>query len=636
MGAVTSESALWPPFSGPAHLAEVERTPLGARGLPASTYELVTRAAELWPDRPAISVLPDAEHFHAPLVRTFAELAHDVRRAAAVLADAGVRRGDAVAVISVNCAEMLPLLLAAEAIGVYAPINPALATEHAIALLRLSDAKVIVASGPELDQGVWAHARTIAEHTGTRALLALRPTAATEKPPVLEPLEGVEVAYLRDRMAGADGTDLPASPPTANDIASYLHTGGTTGTPKLAARTHANEVSNAWMTRASDVLDESSVIFAALPLFHTNALVVTVLAPLLKGQHVVWGGPLGYRDVPLFRNFWRIVEHCRIAAMSAVPTVYSVLAQIPVDADISSLKLPIVGAAPLPPAVRDAFSAHTGVALCEGYGLTEGTCASAFAWPDMPRPGTVGQRLPYQEARTVAIDEATGDWTFLPEDEVGTLVLRGPNIFAGYLVDTGSGREVRGDDKIRDGWLDTGDLASVDGDGFIRLAGRAKDLIIRGGHNIDPATIEDALLEHPEVTAAAAVGRPDPHSGEVPVAFVILTPGTDVTADELEGWAAAHVPERAAAPKYVEVVDEIPLTSVGKPYKPELRRRAAERAARDALAETGLGDLVRAVLVDGAVEIHVPQSPRDDEVADLLSRYAWAWQLTNQGNPHEH
>ena len=156
------------------------------------------------------------------------------------------------------------------------------------------------------------------------------------------------------------------------------------------------------MIRASDVLDESSVIFAALPLFHTNALVVTVLAPLLKGQHVVWGGPLGYRDLPLFENFWKIVERYRIAAMSAVPTVYSVLAQIPVDADISSLKLPIVGAAPLPPAVRDAFEARTGVALCEGYGLTEGTCASAFSWPDAPRPGTVGQRLPYQEARTVA------------------------------------------------------------------------------------------------------------------------------------------------------------------------------------------------------------------------------------------
>ena len=103
----------------------------------------------------------------------------------------------------------------------------------------------------------------------------------------------------------ADHSGLPAAPPAANNIASYLHTGGTTGTPKLAARTHANEVANAWMMRASDILDQDSVIFAALPLFHTNALVVTVLAPLLKGQHVVWGGPLGYRDAPFSRTSGR-------------------------------------------------------------------------------------------------------------------------------------------------------------------------------------------------------------------------------------------------------------------------------------------------------------------------------------------
>jgi len=636
MGALRTELPLWPAFSGPADLAEVERIPLSERGLPASTYELVTRAAELWPDRPAVSVLPDAERFRTPLVRSFAELAQDVHRAAAVLAALGVTRGEPVAVLSVNCAEMLPLLLASEAIGIYAPINPGLAPEHAIALLRLSGAKVIVASGPELDEGVWAHARTIAEATGARALLALRPTAASGEPPALEPIDDVDVAYLEERMAGADGSVLPGSPPAANEIASYLHTGGTTGTPKLAARTHANEVSNAWMMRASNVLDESSVILAALPLFHTNALLVTVLAPLLKGQHVVWGGPLGYRDIPLFQNFWQIVERYRVAAMSAVPTVYSVVAQIPVDADISSLKLPIVGAAPLPPAVRDAFKARTGVTLCEGYGLTEGTCASALSWPEPPRPGTVGQRLPYQEARTVAIDEATGNWSFLPENEVGTLVLRGPNIFAGYLVDTGSGRELHPGGKIWDGWLDTGDLASVDGDGFIRLAGRAKDLIIRGGHNIDPATIEDGLLEHPDVTAAAAVGRPDPHSGEVPVAFVTVAADSELAADELEAWAADHVPERAAAPKHVEIVGEIPLTSVGKPYKPELRRQAAERAARDALAETGVGELARAVLVDGAVEIHVPRSADDQEVTEILSQYAWTWQFINKGTPDEH
>ena len=320
MGALTTENELlWPTFHGPSDLAAVERVPLSERGLPASTYELVRRAASLWRDRPALSELPDAESFRTPFVRTFAELGRDVHRAAAVLVELAVRRGQAVAVISVNCAEMVPLLLAAEAVGIYAPINPGLTAEHATELVRRSGAKVIVASGPELDPDVWAQTRAIAANTGARAVLALRPTAAPDEPPALEPLDGTDVAYLAERMSKADDAALPVPPPTSSEIASYLHTGGTTGTPKLAARTHANEVSNAWMMRANDVLDQDSVIFAALPLFHTNALVVTVLAPLLKGQHVVWGGPLGYRDLPLFQNFWKIVNRYRIASMSRRP-----------------------------------------------------------------------------------------------------------------------------------------------------------------------------------------------------------------------------------------------------------------------------------------------------------------------------
>lgn len=621
---------LWPQLAGPSDLSAVERVALDDRGLPRTTLELVQRAAERWPDRPAYSVLPDAERFRTPYVRTFRELAADVGRAAEVLSSLGVSRGDAVSVVSVNCAEMLPLLLAAEAVGIYAPTNPSLSVEHAVELVRLSGAEVIVAAGPELGGTVWSHARTIAEETGARALLALRPTAATGPAPDLEPLPaGTLVAHLGELMAAAPEAGAPASRPDHHDVASYLHTGGTTGVPKLAARTHANEVANAWMISARDILGEDSVLFAALPLFHTNALLVTLLAPLLKGQHVVWAGPLGYRDPALYSSFWAIVEHYRISAMSGVPTVYAVLAQTPVDADISSLKLPIVGAAPLPPAVADAFESRTGVALCEGYGLTEGTCASVFGWPEAPRAGAVGQRLPYQEVRAVRIDEVTGEWTFLAPGEIGTLVLRGPNIFLGYLTPRGAGAGLWSDGKLTDGWLDTGDLGSVDEEGFVRLAGRAKDLIIRGGHNIDPATIEDALLAHPDVTGAAAVGRPDLHSGEVPAVFVTLVTGSPTTAAELEIWAREHVPERAAAPKYVEIVDTIPMTAVGKQFKPELRRRAAEHAARAAVAESQLRQAVKAVLIDGTIEIEIPHSNHDDEVREALSSFAWRWRFTS-------
>jgi fatty-acyl-CoA synthase len=228
----------------------------------------------------------------------------------------------------------------------------------------------------------------------------------------------------------------------------------------------------------------------------------------------------------------------------------------------------------------------------------------------------------------VAIDAATREWTFLSPGQVGTIALRGPNVFPGYVVRGASGEpQLRADGKLRDGWLDTGDLGSVDADGFIRLVGRAKDLIIRGGHNIDPATIEDALLAHPAVAAASAVGRPDAHAGEVPVAFVALAPGARASAEELLAWAAGHVPERAAAPRHVEIVDEIPLTAVGKPYKPELRRRAAERAARDALAGTAAPEQVRAELVDDAVVIHVPRGLDDPDVHQALASYAWSWRV---------
>ena len=159
-------------------------------------------------------------------------------------------------------------------------------------------------------------------------------------------------------------------------------------------------------------------MFAALPLFHVNALVVTVLAPLFRGLQVVWAGPQGYRDQALYSHFWKLVERYRVTTMSAVPTVYSVLAGCPVDADISSLRFAVVGASPLPQAVRDGFESATGIRLVEGYGLTEATCVSALSFPDHPRPGSVGQRLPYQQVKAVQVT-ADGEWVDLPAGQVG-------------------------------------------------------------------------------------------------------------------------------------------------------------------------------------------------------------------------
>ncbi|MDR3663255.1 MAG: acyl-CoA synthetase [Mycobacterium sp.] len=557
---------LWPPCSTPDDLSKIEATPLRERGLPASTYDIVLRAARLWPDRIAITALPDGEHYLEAAQRTFAQLADEVTHAAKTLRQCGVGRTDAVALISPNCVELIAATLAAEAAGVAAPINGSLSDEHIAQLVRLGGARVVIAAAPELDPKSWNTAAALVAGGTVDTVLLLRPSLAHAPGNPAPQLPGAVVSYL------FDDTDVPGSGApfdvgtvAPNDLAALFHTGGTTGTPKLAAHTHANEVADAWMVAASAGLDEDSVIFAGLPLFHVNALVVTVLAPLLRGQPVVWAGPLGYRDIHLYQNFWPIVERYRLAAMSAVPTVYAVLANIPVTSDSATLRSAVVGASALPEAVRQAFENATGVELVEGYGLTEATCASVRSFADHPRVGSVGQRMPYQQVKTIRVDDA-GIWHDLPAGEVGTLAISGPTVFPGYVTaHTDAGFVLDGLGALHDGWLNTGDLARIDADGFVYLAGRSKDLIIRGGHNIDPALVEDALLAHPDVTAAAAVGRPDVHAGEVPVAYVTVRPGATVTGDELTAHAAANVTERAAAPKTVTVIEALPLTDIGKP-----------------------------------------------------------------------
>jgi len=315
--------------------------------------------------------------------------------------------------------------------------------------------------------------------------------------------------------------------------------------------------------------------------------------------------------------------------MSAVPTVYATLAQCPVDADISSLQFPMVGAAPLPIAVRDSFHARTGTILIEGYGLTEATCASARSFPEAPRPRSVGQRLPYQRVRAVRVG-ADGTWEELPPATTGVLAISGPTVFPGYVIGRDENSHVLdGLGKLVDGWLDTGDLAGIDEDGFVYLAGRAKDLIIRGGHNIDPASIEDALLAHPQVTAAGAVGRPDIHAGEVPVAYVTLAPGATVTENELRDWTRERVPDPAAAPKAVTVLDALPVTAVGKLYKIALRADATRRELLAALAETaGMHD-IEATIEGSAIVTTVKVTPSADEAAikAIVGRYAIEWRL---------
>ena len=308
-------------------------------------------------------------------------------------------------------------------------------------------------------------------------------------------------------------------------------------------------------------------MFAALPLFHTNALLVTVLAPLLKGLHVVWAGPLGYRDPPSSGTSGgsSSATGSRRCPGSRPSTPRSRRSRS--TRTSRACELPIVGAAPLPPAVPTR-SARAPASRCARATASPRARAPARSTARTRARGDVSasacrtrRRAPSRSTRRPASGRSCRPARSARSSCKGPT--SSPAISSGE-----SGTELRADDKVRDGWLDTGDLGSVDDDGFIRLAGRAKDLIIRGGHNIDPADDRGRAARAPGGRGGRG-GRPARrHAGEVPVAYVALAEGAggDRRARGLGGRAR---PRAAAAPRRVEIIDEIPLTAVGKPFKPD-------------------------------------------------------------------
>jgi fatty-acyl-CoA synthase len=242
----------------------------------------------------------------------------------------------------------------------------------------------------------------------------------------------------------------------------------------------------------------------------------------------------------------------------------------------------------------------------EGYGLTEGTLGSCLnPLYGEKRIGSIGLRFPHQRVEVAELDDA-GRWVRRCEPgEPGHVCIAGPNVFPGYLAP-----EHNQGAWADDGLFNTGDLGHMDADGYVWLSGRAKDVIIRGGHNIDPAIIEEALCLHPSVAMAAAIGRPDVRLGEVPQAFVQLRPGHEATVEELAELARARIPERAAVPAAIRILESLPLSGVGKISKPHLRVLATEEVVSEQLAAAGL---------DRAVEPRVGLGARGVEVA-LVAR----------------
>jgi fatty-acyl-CoA synthase len=265
------------------------------------------------------------------------------------------------------------------------------------------------------------------------------------------------------------------------------------------------------------------------------------------------------------------------------------------------------------------------VPMLEGYGLTEATCATATTPALAPREGSVGLRLPYQQVKAVRLTASGAPAGDCPPEDTGILAIRGPSVFPGYLRPGPDGPTPDPSGTIFGGWLLTGDLGRVDEDGYVHLAGRARDLIIRGGHNIDPRPVEECLLSHPSVTAAAVVAGPDPHSGEIPVAYVALAPHATVTEEELRAWAIRRAPEPAAAPKAVHVLDLLPTTTIGKIFKPALTADAIRRTVQAELRLAGLTGTVEMLARDGHPWADIRVDGEGTGLTAQLDRYSFGY-----------
>lgn len=590
-------------------LSELERVPLAERNLPANTYEMLAKGMAASPDAPALSFFLQAKNFKSPFTWTYKELFADITRTANALRRLGIRRKDVVAFVLPNLPETHFVIWGGEAAGIAFAINPLLEAEQIGELLAAGKAKWLVTLEPTPGSDIWEKAvaatakapdlagiLTVDVGPYLRGVPGLVFRTAAKFRKLHVPGRALPVRRLRKEISGENGERLNFESPRASDISSYFCTGGTTGTPKIAKRTHFSEVFDTWSTQlfVGEALGKGKAIFCGLPLFHVNGQLVTGLAPWSNGLHVVMGTPQGYRGEGVIRSFWEIVEHYRIYAFSGVPTVYSALLQVPVAGrDISSIGYGFCGAAPMPVELFRNFEKSTGIRILEAYGLTEGACVSSVNPPTGERRiGSIGLRIPYQKMAVVRLDEAGQFAGFAAPEEVGVLAISGPNVFSGYVSaehNEGIWLKIEGER-----WLNTGDLARQDAQGYFWLTGRKKELIIRSGHNIDPQVIEQAAYHHPGVQLAAAVGRPDAHAGEVPVLYVQIKPEHSVAEADLLAHVITQIPERAAHPKAVTILPAMPVTSVGKIFKPALSMREIEFAIRREALECGIAlkDLV--------------------------------------------
>lgn len=531
-----------------------------------TTYGLIARAALRFGTRSAFIYLPSGDLQAAPRRVAYSELLVQIHRAANLFRAMGVGPDDAVAILAPNIPETQFALWGAQLAAKACPINYLLQPDHIAALLQASGARLVVALGPNGELDLW---RTVQQ---VQALCPL-PLVQIRMGDAVAP--GVPVFQELLAQQPEDLTFDPALSPER--IAACFHTGGTTGAPKLAQHTHGNEAHTSWFAHRFYDFDEHTIELNGFPLFHVAGAFVYGLALLAIGGAQVLPTLSGMRNAAFVKNYWKFCEREGVTALACVPTILASLLQMPVDADTSRIRVAYTGGSPLPTELADQFENKLHIPVRNILGMTECAGLVTIEPAAAPRvPGSTGLRLPFTQVHAVPWrDGAAQLGERCAVGETGVIVLRGPHVSPGYTdAARDAGMFATAAHGVR--WLVSGDLGHIDAQGYLHITGRAKDVIIRGSHNIDPGLVEDAFLAHPAVALCAVVGEPDAYAGELPVAFVTLKPGAFCTPEALLADVTPHVYERPACPKRVTVLDALPVTAIGKIYKPTLRLRAIE------------------------------------------------------------
>ena len=606
--------------------------PWSKRDVSKTMYEFVNSVAKRHGQRPGVSFQITSGPNDKAETLNWQEFRDKSVQAANLLRRLGIGENDVVAYLLPICNEASLTLIGGSIAGIANPINPLLEPDQIAAILRETNAKVLVTlrAFPKSDLAQLA-ADAVAQAPNIETILEV------DLNRYLTPPKSWIVRLIRPKVTASHSAKvldfnleldkqnraLDFEDATEDRVAAYFHTGGTTGMPKVAQHKYSGIVYNGWLGDRM-LFSSDDTIICPLPLFHVFACHVILMAMISSGAHVVFPTPQGYRGEGVFDNFWKLIERWNVSFMITVPTAISALMQRPVDADITSLRTAFSGSSPLPVELFKRFEKATGVQIVEGYGLTEVTCLVSCN-PDqgLKKVGSVGIPLPHTNVK-ILLDAADGP-TECAANEIGEICVENPGVFAGntYTETIKNTGLYHFNTHLR-----TGDLGRMDEDGYLWITGRAKDLIIRGGHNIDPAQIEEALAGHEAVGFVGAIGQPDVHAGEIPCAYVELVLGATVTPEELITFANSLVTERAAQPKYIEILPELPKTAVGKVFKPALRKSAIIRTYNLALSEAGVDAQVQKVVEDKyrGLTAQVSGSADDVTISQVLGDFIQPWE----------